>query len=44
MLNQAKIDGCFYTVYNGDFDKGYGLYGTQRKKGFYMDKSYQRTS
>lgn len=45
MLNRARIDGYFYTVYNDDFDKTYGLYnGKKRKKGFYMYKSYQRTS
>jgi hypothetical protein len=43
MLNRARIDGYFYTVYNDDFDKTYGLYnGMKRKKGFYMYKSYQR--
>jgi len=44
MLNRARIDGYFYTVYNDDFDKTYGLYlGFKRKKGFYMYKSYQRS-
>lgn len=46
-LNRARIDGYFYTQYNDPytFDKGYGLYnGFKRKKGFYMYKSYQRTS
>ena len=45
MLNRAGIDGYFYTVYNENWDKGYGLYnGKKRKKGFYMYKSYQRVS
>lgn len=45
MLNRARIDGYFYTVYNDDFDKTYGLYtGKKRKKGFYMYKSYQRVT
>jgi len=45
MLNRSRIDGCYYTVYNDDYNKGYGLYnGKKRKKGFYMYKSYQRTS
>lgn len=43
-LNRATISGCFYTQYNEDYDKGYGLYnGMRRKKGFYMYKSYQRS-
>jgi hypothetical protein len=43
MLNRARIDGYFYTVYNDDFDKTYGLYnGKKRKKSFYMYKSYRR--
>jgi hypothetical protein len=45
LLNRARIDGYFYTEYNDNFDKGYGLYnGKRRKKGFYMYKSYQRTA
>jgi hypothetical protein len=45
MLNKADIDGAFYYMYNDDFDKSYGLYnGFRRKKGFYMYKSYRRTS
>lgn len=47
MLNRARIDGYFYTQYNYDFDKGYGLYHPtrkSRKRGFYMYKSYQRTA
>jgi hypothetical protein len=47
MLNRARIDGYFYTQYNYDFDKGYGLYHPtrkSRKKGFYMYKSHQRSS
>lgn len=46
MLNTARIDGYFYTQYNYDFDKGYGLYHPtrkSRKKGFYMYKSYERS-
>jgi len=40
MLNRARIDGYFYTVYNDDFDEGYGLYnGKKRKRGFYMYES-----
>jgi hypothetical protein len=26
MLNRARISGCFYTQYNEDYDKAYGLY------------------
>jgi len=47
LLNRARIDGYFYTQYNDPFffDKGFGLYNDfKRKKGFYMYKSYQRTS
>jgi len=45
LLNRARIEGYFYTEYNDNFDKGYGLYnGNRRKKGFYMYKSYQRVS
>jgi hypothetical protein len=47
MLNRARIDGYFYTQYNYDFDKGYGLYHPtrrSRKRGFYMYKSYQRSA
>ena len=48
MLNRAKIDGCFWVQYNEQgFDKGHALYNPltrKRKKGFYMYKSYQRTS
>jgi hypothetical protein len=47
MLNRARIDGYYYTAYNDDWDKGYGLYNPdtrKRKKGFYMYKSYQRAS
>jgi hypothetical protein len=47
MLNRARISGCFYTQYNEDYDKGYGLYNPvtrKRKKGFYMYKSYQRSA
>ncbi|MEM2998286.1 MAG: hypothetical protein QW542_04990 [Thermoproteota archaeon] len=43
MLNKARIDGYFYTQYNDNWDKGYGLYHPitkKRKKGFYMYKSY----
>jgi hypothetical protein len=44
LLNRARIDGYFYTEYNDNFDKGYGLYnGKRRKKGFYVYKSYQRS-
>lgn len=51
MLNKAKIDGAFYTQFDDERLKGYGLYsanvglysGKKRKKGFYMYKSYQRT-
>jgi hypothetical protein len=45
ILNQAKIDGCFWVMYNDNFDRGHGLCNPQtkkRKKGFYMYKSYQR--
>jgi hypothetical protein len=45
LLNRARIDGYFYTQYNDNWDKGYGLYnGKKRKKGFYMYKSYQRVA
>ncbi len=45
MLNGARVNGYFYTEYNDNFDKGYGLYnGPARKKGFYMYKSYQRAA
>lgn len=48
MLNRARIDGCFWVQYNEQgFDKGHALYNPltrSRKKGFYMYKSYQRTS
>jgi len=47
MLNRAGIDGYFYTQYNDNpyFQNGYGLYNSnKRKKGFYMYKSYERTS
>jgi hypothetical protein len=48
-LNRERIDGSYYTIYNdpSPFEKGYGLYDPvtkMRKKGFYMYKSYQRTS
>jgi hypothetical protein len=46
-LDRARIDGYFYTIYNDNWDMGYGVYNPQtrkRKKGFYMYKSYQRTS
>lgn len=46
VLNKARIEAYFYTQYNDNWDKGYGLYNpyTQsRKKGFYMYKSYQRS-
>jgi hypothetical protein len=45
MLNRARISGCFYTQYNENYDKGYGLYNPvtrKRKKAFYMYKSYER--
>lgn len=43
MLNKANINGCFYTQYNDETPKGYGLFnGMQRRKGFYMYKSSQR--
>jgi hypothetical protein len=44
MLNEAGVDGSFWAQYNDDFDRGQGLYNPktlQRKKGFYMYKSYQ---
>ncbi len=45
MLNRAPIDGAFVYIYNEEWDKGYGLYnGMQRKKGFYMYKSYALTN
>jgi hypothetical protein len=47
MLNRARIEGYFYTQYNYDFGKGYGLYHPtrrSRKRGFYMYKSYQRSA
>jgi hypothetical protein len=47
LLNRARINGYFYTQYNDDLDKGYGLYNPltkKRKKGFYMYKSYQRSA
>lgn len=47
MLNHTRIDGCFYTGYNQNAEdpKDFSLYyGTKRKKGFYMYKSYQRSS
>jgi hypothetical protein len=44
-LDKARIDGYFYSQYNDNFDRGYGLYlGFKRKKGFYMYKSYQRVT
>ena len=46
MLNGADIGGCFYTIYTDPptYPKGFGLLnGLDRKKGFYMYKSYQRT-
>ena len=46
-LDRATIDGYFYTIYNDNWDMGYGVYNPQtrkRKKGFYTYKSYQRTS
>lgn len=44
LLNTARIDGYFYTQYNDSWNMGYDLYnGTNRKKGFYMYKSYQRS-
>ena len=46
MLNQAKINGCFWVYYDDGFEKGHGLYNCstlKRKKGFYMYKSYQRS-
>jgi len=45
VYNRAKIEGCFYYQYNEDFDKSAGLCNRmKRKKGFYMYKSYQRSS
>jgi len=45
VLSRARIEGCFYWQYKNDFDKAEGLFsGTKRKKGFYMYKSYQRTT
>jgi len=44
-LNHAKVDGCFWVMYNDNFDRGLGLYhpmSHKRKKGFYMYKSYRR--
>jgi hypothetical protein len=46
MLNRTRIDGCFYTGYNQNAEdpKDFSVYyGTKRKKGFYMYKSYQRS-
>jgi hypothetical protein len=44
MLNNIRIDGAFWWAYNEEDVKGYGLYnGLNRRKGFYMYKSYQRT-
>jgi len=46
-LNRARIDGYFYTQYNDAWDKSFGLYNPnthKRKKGFYMYKSYQRST
>jgi len=44
-LNKIGIDGSFYTIYNDNDPKGFGLLnGTKRKKGFYMYKSYQKAS
>jgi len=44
MLNEANITGAFCTQYNTP-PWGYGLYnGLKRKKGFYMYKSYKRSS
>ncbi|MCX6658786.1 MAG: twin-arginine translocation signal domain-containing protein [Candidatus Bathyarchaeota archaeon] len=45
MLHRERIDGCFWVMYNDNFDRGHGLYNPnthRRKKGFYMYKSYQR--
>jgi hypothetical protein len=45
MLNRARIAGAFYTQIDDERPIGYGLYnGKKRKKGFYMYKSYRRTS
>jgi hypothetical protein len=47
MLNQARIAGIFWVMYNDSFDRGHGLYNPltrKRKKGFYMYKSYQIVS
>ena len=47
MLNRARIEGCYWTMYNDWIAIGQGLYNPDtrgRKKGFYMYKSYQRTS
>jgi hypothetical protein len=54
MLNRASISGAFCNQLDDERPKGYGLYkatsppyfgpGSSRKKGFYMYKSYQRTS
>lgn len=47
LLNRARINGYFYTQYNDDNDKGYGLYNPmtrKRKKGFYVYKSYEKAT
>lgn len=41
----GTVDGALLYIYNDEWDKGFGLYnGAERKKGFYMYKSYQRVS
>jgi len=43
ILNQAKIAGCIYTIYNENWDKGYGLYyNKKRKRGWYQYKAFER--
>jgi len=50
MLNSANtgmslVTGAFPYIYNEEWPEGWGFYnGMQRKKGFYMYKSYQRAS
>lgn len=44
-FSRADIEGAYYYIYNEEWDKGFGLYNRmKRKKGFYMYKSYQRSS